>query len=455
MLRMKLNAKTILLTGAISLMPIVSYGQQVGGDLGSSSGLFKGKSSSTKSAPKTATPAPKTTAPKKKPAAKKVAIAPKPNPPARRTPSRRGSGNTATAVNTEERVFNATAANKPVSAQVEAQFEDLIEAGNLARDDRNYAGAETAYRNANKLKARDSRSVYGMGNLYSDLQRWEEAEKVYRQAIEFEPNEPEAYIALSFVLTQPIAGANVADRYVEAEKLTRKALSIDRNNAIAYDQLGNAMELQGKIGRETEDAYRKASELAPTYALPHAHLGRLLGRNNKAADSRVASQKAISLATDAPSMILVAETLQVSRIADAEALLRRALHLDPKNPMALFMLSDVLSRQQRMADAEKVLRDSIQISQNSYTPHSKLGDLFLQQRRFEEAEASFLRALPAASPTEKIKLAGLQGFTGVGDGFMQSKKHREAVRAYAKAKQIDPQNTEISAKLSSAERVAN
>jgi tetratricopeptide (TPR) repeat protein len=153
-------------------------------------------------------------------------------------------------------------------------------------------------------------------------------------------------------------------------------------------------------------------------------------------------------------MILVADTLQAFKPVEAEQLLRRALKLDPRNPMALFILSDVLSRQQKMAEAEKVLRDSIQISQNSYTPHSKLGDLFLQLRRYEEAEASFLKALQTASPTEKTKLAGLQGFTGVGDGFMKVKKFREAVRAYSKAKQIDPQNSEIAAKLTSAERVA-
>lgn len=434
----KLNGKILLISGALCLMPFVSYGQQVGGDLGSSSGIFKGTK-------KTTAPAAKKTTTKK---LATVSAKPKANPPAKKPSGRRGSQSTAS-----NKTFNASPV-KNVSADTEEMFEQTLESGNIARDDRNYSGAEAAYRKAHSLLPKDSRAVYGLGNLYSDLQRWEESEKAYRQAIEFEPNSPEAYVALSFVLTQPIAGANVADRYVEAEQLTRKAINLERGNAVAYDQLGTAMELQGKIGLETEDAYRRAIELAPNYALPHAHLGRLLGRNSRATDSRAAFQRAISLATDAPSMILVAETLQVSRAADAEQLLRRALQLDPKNPMALFLLSDVLSRQQKMTDAEKVLRDSVQISQNGYTPHSKLGDLFLQQRRYEEAETSFSKALTAASPTEKIKLAGMQGFTGVGDGFMQSRKFREAVRAYTKAKQVDPKNTDIPAKLSAAERAA-
>jgi tetratricopeptide (TPR) repeat protein len=83
-----------------------------------------------------------------------------------------------------------------------------------------------------------------------------------------------------------------------------------------------------------------------------------------------------------------------------------------------------------------------------------LGDLLLQLRRFDEAEASFLKALSTASPTEKVKLAGLQGFTGVGDGYMAARKHRDAVRAYTKAKELDPKNQEIAGKLTGAERVA-
>ncbi len=460
MFKTKLSRKVFLLTGMMCLLPVISYGQQVGGDLGSSSGLFKNSNKTTKTKSSS-------TAKAKKPAPKKAAPVAKntrSNTAANRKPATKKPANQNTGATTDKSVFKVSpstatatttgATGRPAPSNVEDLFEQALDSGNAARDDRNYNFAETSYRKAQDLKPRDARAAYGLGNLYSDLQRWEESEKAYRQAILLDPNAPEAYVALSFVLTQPIAGTDVADRYAEAEKMTRKALSLDKDNAVAYDQLGVAMELQGRIDRPTEDSYRRAITLAPGFALPYAHLGRLKGRNNLTAEARSAYQTAVQLAVDAPSLILVADTLQASKPVEAEQLLRRALRLDPRNPMALFILSDVLSRQQKMAEAEKVLRDSIQISQNSYTPHSKLGDLFLQLRRYDEAEASFLRAFQTASPTEKVKLAGLQGFTGVGDGFMKIKKFRDAVRAYAKAKQIDPLNSEISAKLTGAERVA-
>ena len=425
--------------------PAASFGQIVGGDLGSSSGLFKGKGAK----PKT------TSAAKPKAAAKPVAKRPA-QAKAKNVTTRRPADGAANTSGGNKTVLKVSSAKNTTytNSNSEELFEQALEDGNTARDSRNYTAAERSYRHAESLKPKDSRAVYGLGNLYSDQQRWEEAERSYRTAITLDPDVPETYVALSFVLTQPIAGVDVGDRYVEAETVARKALGLDKTNGIAYDQLGTALELQGKIGGETENAYRKAIDLAPGYALPYAHLGRLKGRNNQGAEAQSNFQKAVQLARDVPSMILVADTLQVSRPADAEQLLRQALQMDPRNPMALFLLSDVLTRQQKMAEAEKVLRDSIQISQNSYTPYSKLGDLFLQLRRYNEAEASFLKALESASPAEKIKLAGLQGFTGVGDGFIKDRKFRDAIRVYNRAKQIDPKNADLLAKISSAEKLA-
>jgi tetratricopeptide (TPR) repeat protein len=444
-----LRKEIFFLVGILCMLfvaPAASYGQIVGGDLGSSSGLFKGKGTK----PKTTSAAKSKAA--AKPAAKRPAQAKAKNVTATRRPAE-GAANISGGNRTVLRVSSAKNTTN-INSNSEELFEQALEDGNTARDSRNYTAAERSYRHAESLKPKDSRAVYGLGNLYSDQQRWEEAERSYRTAITLDPDVPETYVALSFVLTQPIAGADVGDRYVEAETVARKALGLDKTNGIAYDQLGTALELQGKIGGETENAYRKAIDLAPGYALPYAHLGRLKGRNNQAAEAQSNFQKAVQLAKDVPSMILVADTLQVSKPADAEQLLRQALQMDPRNPMALFLLSDVLTREQKMAEAEKVLRDSIQISQNSYTPYSKLGDLFLQLRRYNEAEASFLKALESASPAEKIKLAGLQGFTGVGDGFIKDRKFRDAIRVYNRAKQIDPKNADLLAKISSAEKLA-
>ena len=127
---------------------------------------------------------------------------------------------------------------------------------------------------AKNLNPKDSRAVYGLGNLYSDQQRWEEAEQLYREAIALEPDNADSYIAISFVLTQPIIGKELSSRFIEAEKSARKAIELDAENPFAFDQLGVALELNGKIGSETRNTYLKAVKIDPQFALAYAHLGR-------------------------------------------------------------------------------------------------------------------------------------------------------------------------------------
>lgn len=333
-------------------------------------------------------------------------------------------------------------------------FEQSIELGNVSRDERNYQKAETAYRQASGQKPRDSRWIYGLGNLYSDQQRWEEAENSYRQAILLEPNTPEAYIALSFVLTQPIAGANLFERYNEAEKMARKALTLDSDNPIAFDQLGVSLELRGNIDEETQDAYKKAIQLDSTYALAYAHLGRLYRRNGLTNESASAYRQANQLATDVPTMILVAEVFQSQqKYSESEQLLRRALATDAKNPTALYLLGRALTTRGSFDESEKVLRKSIEVSPNSFVPYTILSSVYLRRGKFEDSEKALMNALKVSSTTEKKQLA--QDFAKLGDSYLANQKGKEAVRVYRQALQIDNRNPQIMSKLANAQKLGN
>ncbi|MEO7658823.1 MAG: tetratricopeptide repeat protein, partial [Pyrinomonadaceae bacterium] len=253
------------------------------------------------------------------------------------------------------------------------RYEGFIETGNDARDERNYPAAEVAYKQAKAIKPNDSRAIYGLGNLYSDQQRWEEAENAYRDALELGPTNAIANIALSFVLTQPIAAKNLSERYEEAEMLARRAIKLAPSNALAHDQLGVALELRGLIRTETENAYRKAIQLDPSFAPPYAHLGRLLRRRGLNQESAVAYQNAIRHSTDVATMILVADVMQSEqRYAESEQLLRKALASDPRNPSALYLLGRALTTQSKFSDAERVLLTSLTVAPNTYMANSLL-----------------------------------------------------------------------------------
>ncbi len=444
--------KLIFPLSALFLLSTIICGQ----DLGSSNNLF----GNPKAAAKKTVPKPKAE-PKAKPVAVKKALPKRETPTkiARRvtktkppksnvnqTPPTEIAGNQAA----EAPDNKITAVGEPANGDFNELFEKAIEDGNTARDQRDYVEAEAAYLRAQNLKTKDSRAVLGLGNLYSDQQRWEEAERAYRAAIEVEPNSPQAYVALSFVLMQPIIGTNLAKRFTEAEKLARKAIELEPNNAFAYDQLGVTLELSGKISKETETAYRHALELEPAFALANAHLGRLLRRLGMTDESNAAYKAAIDNSTDVPTMILVADVMQTQqKYVESEQLLRRALGEDEKNPTALYLLGRALTANGNFDEAEKVLEKSAEVSPQSFVSYTLLGSLSIRRGKIDDAERYLMSAIKVTSLNEKKRLA--QEFEAVGDAYLKDGKNLDAVRVYRIAVALDRDRAALNEKLEKAQ----
>ena len=476
--------KKVIYLAAILAFAVSAYGQ----DLGSSNKLFGGKKTTAASKTAKKTPAKhkptaaKTTAASKKnttsgkTAAKtgskavpkngakttqKTAVRTAPNG-AKIIPKTTGTANKPPQTTTTSSKFTEFKTNKPTpndarprelnlptGAAADTLFEKLIIDGNNARDDRNYTSAEAAYQRAAAIKPRDPRAVYGLGNLYSDQQRWEDAERSYRAALQLDPRDPIAHIALSYVLSQPVAAPDLSARYEEAEKLARRAIELGPASPLAFDQLGVALELRGLISSETENAYRKSIQLDPSFAPAYAHLGRLLRRRGLTRESASAYQNAINYSTDVGTMVLVAEVMQSEqRYAESEHLLLMALNKDPKNPSALLLLGRALTTQGNFADAERMLKRSIDVSPDGFMPNSLLGSLYARQGKFELAENALLQALRFVPVLEKRRLA--RQFEAVGDGYLKSGKRINAERSYRQAMNLDAENTILPGKLAKA-----
>ncbi|HEX8775304.1 MAG TPA: tetratricopeptide repeat protein [Pyrinomonadaceae bacterium] len=414
-----------LLIGAMLAGASTLRAQDVGGDLGGAAGIFRPKN-------------PETTSRRRAPGIK---------PPTNRTPGttarRPGGGGGGGG-----RPAAATAA---ASAELEERVEDALDEGNEARDARRYTEAERAYREALQIKGREWRAAYALGNIYTDQQRWEEAERSYRQAVEWNQLSADAQIALSFVLIQPRTGGNNARRLADAEQAARRAIQLQSTNAVAYDRLGQALETRGVLTAETEAAYRRSVELDASSAIAHVHMGHLLRKMNRASEADPYYSRAISLAGDAPTLILIAETLQSeNRFDDSEPLLRRALEMDARNPSANYFLGRSLVLKKRYSEAEPLLKTAIEVSPRSFAPYYVLGSAYLRAERLEDAERILNRAGEFASAGDRKLLAGSYGLSGVGDAYLKAGRAKDAARAYERAAALDPSNTEIQSKLADA-----
>ncbi len=376
-----------------------ALGQDVGADVGGGAGIFRAK-----------------------------------NPEARRRnrpPGRRGTRTPAAA-----------------NSSVEDRVEDLLGKGNEFRDARRFAEAEASYQGVLKIKPKDGRAAYGLGNIYFDQQRWEEAESSYRDAVLWSPTDVDGLVALSVVLVQPRAGAGNAKRFSEAEAFARRAVGVAPKNAIAWDRLGVALQARGVWGGETEQAYRRAVELDPQFAVAYVHLARVLKRSGRAAEAAPFYAQAEQLAKDPPTLNLIAESLQAEQQwENSEPVLKRALEIDARNPTSLLLMGRVLSVFKRYQEAEPYLRLATEVSPRAFEPHHLLGSAYLAMERYEDAEGVYERALGFASAGDRKQLAGAYGLEGVGDGYVKAKKKPSATRAYRRALELDPGNQRLTQKL--------
>jgi superkiller protein 3 len=340
---------------------------------------------------------------------------------------------------------------RPNPAEIEARFEDQLSDGNDARDARKYTLAETAYRLAIKLKPRDARGSYGLGNVFADQQRWDEAEKAYRDALNASPANVEALLALSFVLVQPRTGAINAKRFADAEDFAHRATGLQPNNAVAFDRLGVAMVARGIFNSDAEAAFRRALQLDPNFLVAQVHLARVLRHMNRFSEADPLYNSAIAQAKDAPTLVLIADAMQTEqRWNDSEPVLRRALELDAKNPGALFLLGRVMTVNKRYEEAESAFKRAGEINPKSFQVQYLLGRAYLGLERYDDAFKTYERAAELASDADRRQLGGTFGFGGVGDGFMKGGRTRDAVRAYDRALQLDPNNADVQQKAAAA-----
>ena len=345
----------------------------------------------------------------------------------------------------------ATGTTRIKTPAVEEKIDELLDKGNEARDARRFTEAEDAYKGVLKLKARDARGAYGLGNVYSDQQRWDDAEAAYRDSIAWAPNNADAYVALSVVLVQPRAGGDNAKRFTDAEAFARKAVQIDPKNAVGWDRLGVALQARGILNSETEHSYRRAIEMDPQFAVAYAHLARVLNKIGKSSESPALYEKAIELAKDPAPLNLIAESLQGEQLwPQSEPVLKKALDMDSRNPTSLFLMGRYLVVYKRYQEAEPYLKSATELSSRSFQPFNLLGRAYLGMDRFSDAEATYERASSIAGAGEKKQLAGMFGFEGVGDGYLKARQKENAVRAYQRALELDPGNNGIAQKLARA-----
>lgn len=226
----------------------------------------------------------------------------------------------------------------------------------------------------------------GLGNLYANAGRIEEARHHFARALALKPDAVETLNNFASMLLEQ-------GRATEAIGYLQKALDASPRSAMAHYNLGNALDQLGQP-EAAERHFRRALELDPTHAEAHNNLGCLLyaaGRKQEAAE---AFTSAITLQPDYAEALnnLAAIFLESGRIQQAESLLWEAVRHKPAYADAWLNLGNTLLRQGRLREAAGAYQRVLQ--QNPTHPQAlcRLGTALWQEGNAPAA----LEALHAA-----------------------------------------------------------
>ena len=178
-----------------------------------------------------------------------------------------------------------------------------------------------------------------------------------------------------------------------------------------------------------------------------------MSRLKRTNEAQTFYEKAVGLAKDAPTLILIAESMQAEQLwNESETLLRKALDMQANNPRALVLLGKMLVAQKRYSEAEPFLKRAIGIIPQSFRPYYLLGSAYVRMERYEEAEQILMKASGFASAEEMKELTGAYALGGVGDGYMKAKRPGDALRVYQNTLSLDKNNTELQNKINEARK---
>ena len=134
---------------------------------------------------------------------------------------------------------------------------------------------------------------------------------------------------------------------------------------------------------------------------------------------------------------------QAGRLAEAEALYRQILAVDPRHADALHLLG-VLTHQAGQSDlAVEMIREAIALVQTNPAFHSNLGAVFFEQGRFDEAVAAHRAAL-------KLQPDNSEALVNLGNALNAQDHVEDSIAAYRRALQLKPEDANAHSNLGNA-----
>ena len=217
--------------------------------------------------------------------------------------------------------------------------------------------------------------------------RLPQAEVIYRQVLQMQPNHADALHLLGVIAAQ-------TGKYEVAADLISRAINAKPSEPIYYNSMGNMLQAQDRPD-EAIAYFGKALLLKADYADAHYNLGSLLKEQGKLDDAVSCFRRALLIRPDlAEAHNNLGAVLKDQGLLDeAIACCRQALLLKPDLVEAHSNLGAALKDQGRLEEAIACFHHALLIKPEFARAYNNLGTTYQPQGRLDEAAASFRKAL--------------------------------------------------------------
>ncbi len=192
-----------------------------------------------------------------------------------------------------------------------------------------------------------------------DQRRFIEALNVARQALQFDPRNPQVFKVLGMIhaRSQPPDTTNAMAAY-------NSALQINPNDAETHRLIGDVFLFVQRRPLEAIPAYQAALRHNPNDAEAHRLLGQCFDQTNQPEQALTAYREAARLLPRSlPVQMNIGQLcLRLNRLQDAERAFVEALRIDPGSAAARHLLSQVYERESRLTDALRECEAAVRLN---------------------------------------------------------------------------------------------
>ena len=232
--------------------------------------------------------------------------------------------------------------------------------------------------------------------------RPQEAEAIYRQVLQHDPQQPDALHLLGLL-------AYENGRHRQAIDYLNRAIRVKPDEAAFHCDLGIVHRALGELDQAVS-AHQRALELDPDFTNAHYNLGNVRG--------------------------------QQGRPEAAAAAFRRALAINPAHSQAANNLGKLLHEQGDIEEATELFRQAVEAAPNSAEAHYNLGRMLLAEGKLDEAVAALRRSAAGGAAYFEVQI-------DLARALHRQKEFTPAAEALERAARLAPDSAEAHNSLGS------